>query len=535
MAELLTNGGFESGVAEYGAGGSGALSQVSSPTPAVGSHCARVAIPTGASGGTIYREVLVAPGTANTWAFQTWLSAADGGVLRYTVTRMDTGEIVTTGTVAGAGGWVAESVSFTAPGSGSGVTLRYEIGLGIYIGATVYEFFTDEWAVDGTAGSGGGGGAVSPEPLDDERGEGRGVIVWLYDSAGTRQALLHRLASVTWTHVVCGVGRFEIVLPNVLDFEVGDSTIVEIRRRLQVGTSYLEFVGLVDEVERIKIARARRDPDDDGAAGESETGELLRLAGTDLNGLLARRQIPIAAAASGGTLTGAVGDVMKAVVRRHLGPGAETARQLPVGMFTVAADAGDGPTTTRTVALRSVYDVLRELWEFSRAEGEEVFFEVYPTTATQWQFRTATGQLRRDQRQSLRFGAAYRNVAEPGLLRLYGERANVVYYSYGAAEVAQGSPTGLTRREGYEDVRSEATGAGAGALAKAALDRQAPRARFQATLADAPNARYGVWRCGDRIRAYEFGRLWDAVITAVTVTVSEGGQETIQARIEAEA
>lgn len=371
---------------------------------------------------------------------------------------------------------------------------------------------------------------VPPQPACPPRAVPR-YAVWLRSPTGQRLALLKHITGMNWTHVVCGIGRFELTMPNILGFEVGDSYIVEIRRSLGQW-SQLEFLGFV-EVPYDELVARRARPN-----SPIVKEELLTLSGTDANGLLSRRIVPIAAESTGGTLTGMpIDNMMKALVRRHMGSGAESARQFG-SMFSVAADASAGPTTTRTVALRNVFEMIRELWEASQAENNEVFFEVEPTTATSFTFRTATGQLKSDLRETLRFGSAYRNLVKPFRVTNYAESANVIYHSFGAGVVlgAIDETNPWARREVYEDTRTESQSNGAVASAKATLARLGAKEVFGAELLDAPNARYGcAWKCGDRIRAWEFGKTWDAIIRTVTVSVDGNGRETVSARIEAAA
>lgn len=545
MPNLLENGSFETPVYTdpdnelppwqlFGSGntqsngGGRYLLQNTFQTPIPdGAGCGEIAVNPSSTDSGIYQDVEVNAGTTVDLSLWYWLDSVavvtPAPAFIVSITRQDTATVIFTTELAGADEWVAFQQNNINVGTASTptVTLRLKILLDTNAGGTDVAW-VDNVVLDGTAG--GGPPPTVPPILECPEGGAR-YEVWLRNPAGDRVARMGVITGMNWAHIACGIGRFKVETPRVSALALGitDGWMVEIRRRLGYQPSILEFLGFVEQVERVVVAR--------------DDTEMLTLSGVSPNGLLQRRRVPIEAGDTGGTLTGTIDNLMKDIVRDHMGADADASREYDSSLFSVAADTSAGPSTTRTVALRNVWDVIRELWELSRAAGTEIFFEVKPESPPPaFTFRTSTGQLGNDLRGSLRFGTGYRNLVNPQISTSWAGTANVVYYEFGASSVEGDIEAGNTwaRRETYEDTRGETGASGAEALATAALSRFGARTRFTADLLDSPSARYGcAWKCGDRIRAYEFGTTWDAIIRTVTVTVDGEGRETVKAQIEA--
>jgi hypothetical protein len=537
MAELLENGSFENALgSEWVALGDAAISR--STTPATipdGAYCLHIEAANDEDDGT-YQDVTVTGGSTVTVSFSFYLSPpgiSSASVSAYLV-RTDTSEEINSAIAVAEGAW-ASFVPFTdvpvgEAGEGS-IPLRLKIVLN-----TAIAFGYDLW-IDDVSLISAGDEDPPPEPpptippvIQCPEG-GAYYAIWLRSPTGTRLASLHEAITFNFARVVCGVGSFSVTLPGFPGelTAIEENSIIEIWRGIGPGTAALIFVGFVEAIRREIVAV--------NTAGNIV--ENIVLSGCDPNGLLARRVVPYGASVSGGTYTSQpIDNIMKAIVRKACGSTADAARQYPTSSFEVEIDTSAGPTTTRTVALRNVWEVLEELWEDSRQAGTEVLFEVtwLFDDPMDLQFRTsAAGYLNSDLTDSMRFGTVFGSLTDAWYELNHAESANIIYYGIGAAALGSGSTNPWGRREIYQDVRGESTANGAAALARAELSRYKARPRFGANLADSDTGRFAcAWTVGDKVQAVEFGRTWEALIRAVAVSVDENKRETIQASIEAE-
>jgi hypothetical protein len=284
----------------------------------------------------------------------------------------------------------------------------------------------------------------------------------------------------------------------------------------------------------------------------------VTLKGPDQNDLLNRRIVAYAAGTSQATTTTNVDDAMKDVFNENLIGGAtDTDRDWSGNSLTVAGDTSDGTAIEKAFAWRNCLDVLQEMNEASRADGNEVFFNIVPlsfgsdTTTINLEFQTFTGQPGADKTSGtgskpVVFSPEWGTLEEATVTYDHTQEQNYIYaggqgegsdrdvQEASDSDLINASPWG--RREGFKDARNEETSA---AVLDAANDRliaRRPFVTFTGRLLDTENMRYGLdWFLGDKVTASVFGQQYDGVIRAVRVKVDQDGEETITAHIESTA
>lgn len=420
-------------------------------------------------------------------------------------------------------------------GDSAGVSIEFRITFDENGSGTFDGTFFDAASFEGTAPGGEPPPPPPPPPTipPDECPPGNATYALVLRAPnGDVVDILSYLISFSFTRIVCAPGSFEVVLPR---FPTGTTaiaidSIVEIWRGLSPDDSVLVFVGFVERVVRQAVATIN------GAGGLTVT-ETIILSGTDPNGLLKRRVVNAAADDAEGTIAGTIDDLMKLLVRDHFGSGAIAARRLPVAYFAVEADASAGATTGRTVAARNVLEVIADLQEESR-NTTEVLWEVRwnPIDALDLTFRTALSYLGIDRTSKILFGSIFGTVRNAQMDTDATDSANIIHYEFGT--FTDDSTLDLVtnpwaRREVNEDVRTQATAEATLGLIQTTLDARRVRDHLTAELVDF-GTRYGCgFDVGDLIKLWEFNREWIAVIRSVSVSYSEGKEETIDAGIEA--
>lgn len=354
--------------------------------------------------------------------------------------------------------------------------------------------------------------------------------LWLVDHNGNRLCPpLENAKSFTYTHAMHNLGFFSVVLPESFMRElVGIDRRVLFFRKPDNASMKRDFVGFT----RRKVT-------------ETDTNSVTtRLAqGYSANHLLDGRIVYAAAGSSQAQKTAAVDNMMKAIVTEQAGTSAATARQFDSAFFSVQDNSSSGPSLTKGFAYRPMLDVLRELNEASRQAGTEVFFQVMPLDIDKFVFVTSTTQLGRDVSDRVEFSLERENLSSVRLVEDWSNERNFGYGLGGdtgadryiaTSEVTERS--GISwygRREVTKDARTQ-DDAGAQTAAYAIVTEHRPLTTFAGAIKSIPGCAYGVdWYYGDRVAVSYDGRTFDAIIRAVTVSVDEGGKETISARLEA--
>lgn len=352
--------------------------------------------------------------------------------------------------------------------------------------------------------------------------------LYLSTALGVRIAPLTRWTALTWSLSANGIGQVELALPA----HVFDRGLYAVDRRLEVwrqptgGAMGLAGVYLLRAVERA-----------------TETAQSVTLRGPSVDDLLDRRIVAYPAGSAQANKTGPADDLMKAFVRENLGSLATVAaRDLSAMGFSVQGDLGQAPEVTKGCAWRHLFPVLQELAETSAALGTPLWFRIAPV-AGGLELQTRVGQPGADrtgmaQPFSLESGA----LANARLVEDWRDEANHIYGTGQGiedarevvevvdAEAQTASP--YNRREALADGRTYSTTAGLTAFANNRLREGRARRTFMADLLDVPGARLGVdWEFGDRVVAQYEEERFEAVVTALRVSVQRGA-EAVAARLE---
>jgi hypothetical protein len=354
--------------------------------------------------------------------------------------------------------------------------------------------------------------------------------IWLTDNTGdTRLALLDSALAWQYARVQNEVGAWWVQLSG--DF---DETLVQIDGRVEfwrgwdTGKLSLDFVGLV---RRITI-----EMDDNGL-------ETVTISGPDPNDILDRRIVAYAAESAQAAMTDYADDMIKAIATDNLGGDAAAARQ--ISAVTIEADLSEAPSITKGFAWRNM---LRIMQDVAVASTTTVYFGVEPLSASEFEFRTRTGQWGMDRSDNtssafLQFGPEWGNVESVFLEYDYSDEVTYAYAGgqgeqseRNVVEVEDATRTArspINRREAFADARADALTAGLTAAARRRLEDGKPKLRFRADLLDTEQARYQRdWKYGDKVAITYHGRQFAGPILAVQVGVDRNGEEQIKARLE---
>lgn len=366
--------------------------------------------------------------------------------------------------------------------------------------------------------------------------------LWLTTDAGMRLAALDYTLGLTASRVANGRGWFSLALPRTFDTTfIRPDRMVQVWRAPQGGRLTL-WRAYFTRRWRYEIQ------------GSQET---LKILGPDTNDLLRRRVAVGFAGTAYANKTDYADDMMKELVSQAISntpPPVPAAGTRAWASLSVAPDLGAGPILTRTfdfgrLMLSSGTGILPDLAAAAREAGNEIFFDIVPnvvgSTAITFQFRTYTGQPGMDVSDRAVFDQQRGNLKDPFLEYDYSEEVNYVYaggQGDGEArniqqvyDVARYGTSFWNRCEAFADARNESTNDGVREKGRAALEAGRPLRRFGGIPVDTRGTRFGCdWDFGDRVRARYRGEEFDAIIRAVTLSLDERGQETIQARLEYE-
>lgn len=364
--------------------------------------------------------------------------------------------------------------------------------------------------------------------------------LWVTDDKGDRLLLLDNVESFQWNRVINDVGRCRVQLPG--DF---DQTLLRVDNHIEVWRAS-------DLTEKLRLENAffiRRTRSFTNPGGLT----TVRVFGVDPNDFLKRRIVNYTASSAEARKTDNADDMMKAIVRENLGPGAGVdtfgaTRNFDSDFFQVQADATLGPSITKNFSFRNVHLVLQDLSNAARQAGTEIYFAIVPVSPTLFEFQTYLDQPGQDRRfpdgdNPIIFSLDRGNLQQPSLEDDFEDEVNFVT---GGGQGAGGARTIdeerdldrinrsiWNRREAFRDARQENLAAGVSDQAQARLTEGLPKRRFATSLLSSENARYGIdWDFGDRITVEYLKQQFDAFIRAVSVNVDEEGGEIVEGRIE---
>lgn len=222
--------------------------------------------------------------------------------------------------------------------------------------------------------------------------------------------------------------------------------------------------------------------------------------------------------------------------------------------LSVASDVSAGPTIERGFAWKQLLTpegggVLVEISNASRQLGTEVFFDIEPNVITaksiNFIFRTYTGQPGVDRTGNMGqvvFSKERETLTDVHLRYDYTRTQNALYVAGRGDEadrevVQVGDATGYGRSiwgrcEGVVDARNQSD-AQLEDVGNAALQARGPAITLTGKPVDSPGQALGKdWNCGDMVVAKAWGEQFNALVTSTMVTVDEGGNETVDAKLE---
>lgn len=364
--------------------------------------------------------------------------------------------------------------------------------------------------------------------------------VWLTEDTGSRFQLLNNFVWIGYTRVLNGIGRLTLVMPS--DFDISIAKIdrkIEVWRKPSTGVQSLENAFFI----RRPVTRTRAD----GVTN-------FRLHAPDPNELLSRRIVAYTAGSSQAEKFDFADDMMKEIVDENLGPSAGAARDLTNAGFTIAGSVSLGPSLEKSFARRNVLDVIKDLSDAAREAGTEVYFDVVQAQPAVGavnavlEFRTYIDQRGQDRRvgsggNPIQIGLEFGNLEFPDFEEDYNEEVNFVYaggQGEGEDRVIQTASDDprinislWNRREVFRDARHQHNPDSVLATAESRLIQGRPKQRFSGELISIPGSEYGKdWGFGGRVTVIYEGRQLDAMVRAVSVSLSQEGNESIRGLLE---
>lgn len=355
---------------------------------------------------------------------------------------------------------------------------------------------------------------------------------------GTHIQLIDEWSFFSYAKVVNGEGAIDITVPigKIDPNTIGVDTLVEIWRAPEPGSEYQwEMTAFINRWAVRTIL--------------NETS--VNLLGPGQMNLIGRRLVRFNRTTAEAAKEGLSDDVMKEYVFENVpepitDPYYSDERGIP--NFTVAADEGRGETIGIEAGWENLLMVLQKIAEASYTKGTPIYFDVVRMGESEWEFRTYAEQRGIDRTvgvHPVQFSQDWGNLEEPSWEEDWSEDENIVHglgWGIGAARVVDPERDKwrmfrnlYSRREGIQDARGSTTLLQVAIRAVERLARMRPRVRFSGRLMSTPETLYGRdWYWGDKVRAVYQGRTFAGIVESVWITVDGNGDETIDARLDAE-
>lgn len=356
--------------------------------------------------------------------------------------------------------------------------------------------------------------------------------VWLASPTGQRQALLTDWFSLDYARTVNHVTPLILTLPYskaIWDLCVRDARI-EIYRSIDSGLESLD-------TNTCWLLRRR------SRSSGKTIPDTLRISAACATDILGRRIVAYDAGSSQADKTGAVDNLMKAIVRENLGSSAASDRTLSA-YLSVHADTSAGPSTSKAFSRRGVLAVLQELSATAAQAGSPIWFDVTYEDGI-FVFATYPTQRGVDRRGSIfSVGPDDSSLIDVTLTEEWADETTCIYAGGAgqgsarlvatASDAARIAASPFGRIEAWLDAREYSDSTGLAAEAQAALRAGRPRRVLTGTIQETPQKRYGVeWFWGDYLYAVIDGETFACRADTVRINV-EAGHETISAYLRGE-
>ena len=353
---------------------------------------------------------------------------------------------------------------------------------------------------------------------------------WLTDDAGIRIVLLSNISHASLSHSTQGYSTIELGLPYQ-DYIKAVAQVFQRDWRVDVWRS--PAYGIPKRREGSYFLRKFEIYDRD-----TDSMRMIRFYGRGPWDIL-RRWSVVTPTESYYKKTDYVDDMMKDIVRESF---VTTPRVAPSGEFAVDGDTSLGPSVTHTFRGKTVLDVLKELKDISLSYNRtssayrKIYFDVVegpgPTNGFGYIFRTYADRRGVDRTKQLIFSPENGNLKAPSYSEDYLDEITEAQ----AGETVVDSPfinysrwnkilkfSGTTTAAATDTASAnKMLGDGAGKISL--------NAQFLSTPGgpDQPRSLYGVdWDFGDTVRVQYGGRVFNADVNIVYLSVNEDGTENI--------
>jgi len=392
--------------------------------------------------------------------------------------------------------------------------------------------------------------------------------VWLTDDSGRRITLLDKFISLSYTLSNLYLSTVQIQYP----FKLWDELVSPIFKpdwRIDVWRSPAHGYPLKREDVFMLRKPEVYDRIEDGM-------RMIILRGRNGNDLLNRRFVVQYEDTAYTAKTDTIDNIMKAIVREQclfgscvdIGGVVDNERAFPQGEFTVQEDSSLGPTTTKGFADRKVLDVLRELYDESKAlnfadsTSRKIYYAVVPveldgtattlaepSARTGYRFMTFADRRGEDRTNGMVFSVENGNLSSPFYVEDHYDEVNAVYIKgkgegtlRATYELENANLISASRWNRCETVRNSSFTDDNDTMiaeANAALGEGRPIINLDCEFLNTPGSEntprslYGIdWGLGDIVPVLYAGEQFDSEIFNVYVAVNQYGQENITGRTE---
>jgi hypothetical protein len=362
--------------------------------------------------------------------------------------------------------------------------------------------------------------------------------LWLASDRGVYLQTISTVLDFSYTYHVNNVGSMSMTLPGSFDIGlIARDRLVYIWRHSE-GRS-LFFPYFIDRWQPFT----------------RDDHRYLEVHGVGPNAILDWREVAYYAGDANATMTAIeADDGMKDIFNLNylnvaaFDAGEDTTERQWTEHLSVQGDLTAGPAITKRFAWRRVLDVLQEISEDTRQQGNQVWFGMAVASVTrtdiQFEFRTMTNQPGSDLTGlGVVFSEERGNLRNAYIEYDYGDERTYIY-GLGMGEeddrnvqtVSDAVRIGQSywgRKEDKINAIMQTADNGVLSEARTRLESKRPIIRAGGEALDTQAFRLGVdWKPGDKVRAKYVDTEFDAIIPVLNVSVSGNGKEDIVARLE---
>jgi hypothetical protein len=362
--------------------------------------------------------------------------------------------------------------------------------------------------------------------------------IWLDDPRGNRLKLVEEWMSASAVKVANGIGAVSLTLPATYDPYIRLDGIIEVWRKPDGGKLKLFNAYFIRP----------------WAFADEDNTEVTEIGGPDGMYLPQGRAVAYAAGTTNADVTTYADDLLKNAVRQNMTTDcSDTDRDLSGIGLTVAPNLGAAPSISMAFSWRRLSDVFRDACATCADQGTNLYYDFVPVPKSDktmgFDFRTYTNQPGQDLTGANRviFGRSWGNfVGAREAFDHTDEITNVYALGRGlkdarvveeVEDTARATASPWARRETSLNVSGQSSTTDAYVAAgQARLNELRPRLKISGTILDTKQARYMVdWDWGARVIVAGRYNEYEAIITAITISMDGRKNETIKATFEVQA